>query len=342
MKKTILTSAAFLAASTALFAQSLNISAPGYSGAKLFDSTPGFTITGLAAAPGGDVFYIETDSATASPTFTPAHSMLYRRSAGGSYAAATPLFDFGAKVFGSFVRWESGRVFFGESSTGALRVMNADLSIDALGSVARNYDAAFSGGSLFLSHNPSGSSAETKVSRFDLLPDGGGGQMLGPAVVIVDTPDDYPGPIAFNSAGDLFYGGSGVYGRSDLYRFAAGEVSAALAGGPTVSLDAPHLFLANGSNAALAFDAAAGLWHTDFATLDLIDPGTALDTVIGDNPNPYGIGQLDVADGTLYAVVTNTSFTQSAVFAIVPEPCAGALLLLGVAALTPRRRRGEG
>ena len=39
MKKLLITSAAFFAASTALFAQSLTVSAPGYSGAKLFDAS---------------------------------------------------------------------------------------------------------------------------------------------------------------------------------------------------------------------------------------------------------------------------------------------------------------
>ena len=333
MKKLLLTTAAFTAASTALLAQSLTITAPGYSGGKLFDATAGFTITGMAAAPGGDVFYIETDSA-----FT-ATSKLYRRSVGDGYAVATPLFNFGASVFGSFVRWESRKVFFGESSTGAVRVMNPDLSIDALGSVAGNYDAAFSGGSLFLSHNPGGFSPQNKVSRFDLLPDGGGGLMLGVADVIVDTPNDYSGPIAFDAAGNLFYGGSGSFARPDLFRFTASEVAAAVGAGPTQSLDAAHRFLANGSNAYLAFDGANALWHTDFSSLDLIDTTTAASNVIGGSLD--SIGQLDVAGPALYAAVTNSNFDHSAVFWVVPEPSTALLLTLGLAALTRSRRRRE-
>ena len=334
MKKPFLTTAVFTAASTALFAQSLNITAPGYSGGKLFDATPGFTITGLATVPGGDVFYIETDSA-----FT-ASSKLYRRSAGDGYAAAVPLFDFGSSVFGSFVRCAGGKVFFGESSTGALRVLNPNLSIDALGRVSGNYDAAFSGGSLFLSHNPGGFSPQNKVSRFDLLPDGGGGLMLGAADTIVNTPNDYSGPIVFTPAGDLFYGGSGSFARPNLYRFTTAEVAAAYGAGPVLSLDAPHQFFANGTNAYLALADIGTLWHTDFGTLDLIDLGAATSAPVASSPD-FGIGQLDAADGTLYAAVTNSFFDHSAVFWIVPEPSAALLLALGLAALTPRRRRRQ-
>ena len=333
MKKTFLTLTASVAASGALCAQSFTVTAPGYSGGKLFDATAGYTITGLAAAPGGDVFYIETDS-----IFT-ATSKLYRRSAGDSYAVATQLFDFAWPVFGSFVRWESGRVFFGESSTGAVRVMNPDQSIDALGSVSGNFDAAFFGGSLFLSHNPGGFSPQNKVSRFDLLPDGGGGQMLGAADTIIDTPNDYSGPIVFDAAGGLFYGGSGTYGRTDLFRYTAGEVAAAYGAGPTLGLDAAHLFSANGTNAYLARDGSGALWHTDFSSLDLIDTNTAAGTVIGGSTG--SIGQLDVAGPVLFATVTNSSFDHSAVFWVVPEPSAVLLLTLGLTALTQRRRRRE-
>ena len=333
MKKLLITSAAFFATSTALFAQSLTVSASGYSGAKLFDASPGFTIGGLAASPAGDLFYIESDSAFTAP------SQLYRRMAGDGYATATPLFSFGASIFGSFVRWESGTVFFGENSTGVIRALNPNQTIDLLGTVAGNYDAAFSGGVLHLSHNAGGFTRLNKVSRFNLLPDGGGGLMLDAADLIVDTPSDYSGPLVFDAGGNLFYGGSGDYGQPHLHRFSAAEVAAAAGAGPAQTLVA-HQYLANGANAYLAYDGAGKIWHSNFGTLSRIDTTVPGSVAIGSSPD-FGIGHLDVADGTLFVAVTNSAYTQSSVYAVVPEPGTAGLLALGFAALTRRVRRKD-
>lgn len=331
MKKRLLASAAFTAASSALFAQSLSITDPGYAGFKLFDATPGFTITGMGGAPGGEIFYIETDSAFSAP------SKLYSRSPGDAYTVATPRFDFGTFVFGSFVVWESGQVFFGESTTGAIRALKADLSIDPLGNVAANYDVAFAGGALFISHNPGGSAAQNKVSRFDLVPDGGGGLMLGAADLTIDTPDDYSGPLEFDAAGNLFYGGSGSFAHPDLHRFGAAEVAAAAGAGPTQALDAAHLHLANGVNAYLASDGTDGLWQTNFGTLNLIGATTPTTAVIATTTG--SIGHLDRVGSELFVAVTNSGFNRSSVYAVVPEPAAGLLLLLGLSAFARRRFR---
>ena len=109
-------------ASSALNAQSLNITSPNFSSTKLFDSTPGFTITGLGAGNGGEIFYIESDGA-----FPPAaNTRLYKRLPGDGYATPTLVFDFNAPLFGSFVVLNGGKVYFGESSTGAIRSVNPD------------------------------------------------------------------------------------------------------------------------------------------------------------------------------------------------------------------------
>jgi hypothetical protein len=324
----LLRTAALLACPFALHAQSLNITAPGYSGVKLFEATAGHTITGLGAAPGGDIFYIESDSAFTS------NARLYRRSPGDGYATSTTLFDFGAPIFGSFVVFNGGKIFFGESSTGQIRSINPDgTGIDLLGTVAGNYDLAFAGSSLYLSHNPGGFSPLNKVTKFTLV-GSPGDYSLDAGTLIIDTPMDYSGPVELASGGALFYGGSGPFGQPHLYRYAAAEIDGT---GPVLSLDGPHLHLANGTNAYLAFDGSDALWHTNFGTLNLIGVTTPTSTAIGSTTD--SIGQLDFTGGTLYVNVTKASFDGSAVYAVVPEPSCALLALAGLI-LSSRRRRG--
>jgi hypothetical protein len=316
-----------------LHGQSLNITNPGFSTTKLFDSSPNFTITGLAVGPSGDVFYIETHSGFA------LNARLLKRSASDGYTNAIPLFEFGGPVFGSFVALDGGKVFFGESSSGSIRSINPDgTGVDTLGTVGGNYDVAFAGGSLYLSHNPGGQNPRTKVSKFDLVPDGTGGLMFSASKVAIDTPADFTGPVELGPGGDFFYGGSGSFGMENLFRFGAGEIAAAVAEtGPVLNLDAPHLFLANGSNAYLAFDGEDGLWHSNFGTLDVIDTDTAGSTPVATSTD--SIGQLEFVAGVVFANVTVSTFDRSAVYAVVPEPSSAALLaLVGIAVIGMRRR----
>lgn len=329
--KTLLLAGAALAVSTGIIhAQALTITASGYATTKLFDSTAGFTITGMAAAPNGDVYYIETDS-----VFNGANSRLLRRSASDGYVSASPIFDFGGFVFGSVVETGGGLVIFGESSTGAIRAVNADLTIDALGIIPGNYDVAISGSSLFVSHNP-GFTPANRISQFTLVSDGLGGSQLSAAELLLAT-NDYSGPVEIDPAGSLYYGGPNVVAAPDLFRFSAAEVAAAASAGPDLAIDAAHRFLANGTNAYLALDDSGALWQSSFSALNRIDTATPGSEVIGTTPD--SIGYLDFAGSMLFASVTNSSYDRSAVYTVVPEPSSAALLMLGLGALAGRRCR---
>jgi hypothetical protein len=326
--------AAALIVTEALQAQSLTITNPAFSATKLFDSTAGYTISGLGASGTGEIFYLESDASFPATL----NARLFKRSPVDGYATPTLLHDFGGPVFGSFVVLNGGKVFFGENFTGGIFSINPDgTGLDPLGTIAGNYDLAFSGGSLFLSHN-SGFSPQNQVSKFNLVPDGGTGLMLSSADSIIDTAD-YSGPVEFGPAGLLFYGGTAASfgGKPDLFRFTAAEIAAANDAGPTLTLDSPHLFLANGANAGLAFDGGDGLWHTKERSIDRIDTDNAESTPVGTTAN--SLGQVDFSDGTVYATVTDFGGKRSSIFAVVPEPCSALLLLIGLATSQSRRRR---
>jgi len=308
--------------------QELTIQGGGYVGEKLFEVASGRVISGWGVGPGGEVYYLETDSAMVAPT------RLMRRGAGDGYVGATAIYSYGAAVYGSFVKWNEGSVYFGENSGGTIREVRVDGSVDLLGVVAGNYDGAFWGGELYLSHNPGGFSPENRVSRYGFLADGSGGRMLGVGDVIVDTEGDYSGPLVFDGEGSLYYGGSGSYGRQGLYRFGAGAVMGAWGAG-VLGLGAGNLYLADGGNAYLTRGESGGVWQSDFGTLNVINENGK--TGVGTSGD-YGIGQLAVEGGALYVAVTNGSYDQSAVYRVVPEASTGVLCLLGLGGILARRR----
>lgn len=327
LRHTAATAAAVIVTTT-LHAQTLNVTSPQHASVKLFDSTPGFTIAGFGVSSTGDIYYIENAFGS--------NSQLFKRSPLDGYTNATPLFDLGTSIFGSFVAVNGGKVFFGESSTGAIRSINLDgTGVDLLGNITGNYDLAFAGSSLYLSHNP-GPGAAGKVSKFELIADGTGGLMFSPADTIIDTPADFTGPLEFGPAGALFYGASG-FGMHDLFRFSAAEVTGAIGENSTLALDNPHLFLANDVNGALAFSGVDELWQTNNTTLNVIDTDTKESTQVATTTN--FMGQLDYVDGKLIASVTNFGTGRSSVYAVVPEPSCALFALVGLAALTTRRRK---
>ena len=331
MKKLTVIAAAFAAATSALFAQTLNVTAPGYSGAKLFDSTPGFTISGMGADSSGTVYYLESDGG-----FT-ASTKLYKRTAAGGYATATQLFNYGAFTFGSFVTVQAGKVYFGESSANTIRSVNPDGTSPLLiGTVFHNYDLSFSSGTAFVSADPdtTGTSPQNKVSTFNLA--------TGATQVVLNATPDFSGPIEFDAAGNLIYGvAKSTIGG--IYRYSAASVATAIGTSTPIVLTPPTgRVVANGGNQYLAYAGGTTLWQDDYnfntstGTLRNYDLSSASATTVASGSD--SIGNLDYAAGALYASVTNFGTNRSAVFAVVPEPSSAVLLALGVLALRRRRR----
>ncbi len=333
MKKLFVITAAFAAIAPALFAQTLNITAPGYSGAKLFDSTPGFTISGMGADSSGNVYYLELDGGFAAST------KLYKRTAAGGYATATELFNYGAFTFGSFVTVQAGRVYFGESSASTIRSVDPDGTNPLLiGTVFHNYDLAFSSGTAFVSADPdtTGTSSQNRVSTLNLA--------TGATQVVLNATPDFSGPIDFDAAGNLIYGVAKA-AIGGIYRYSAAAVATAISTSTPIVLTPPTgRVAANGGNQYLAYAGGSTLWQDDYnysmgtgtGTLRNYDLSSASATTVASGSD--SIGNLDYAGGALYASVTDFGTNRSAVFAVVPEPSSAMLLALGALALARRRR----
>lgn len=319
MKKLHILCAVFAALSCPLFGQSFTPAA-GYSAMKLFDGPLGSTISGLEFDAGGNAYYLAGNGTTL-PT------RLERRSPGDNYVLPAVLFDYGAPKFGSFVRLHSGKLYFGESTNGTIRVHDLGAgTTTTLATVAGNYELDFAGGVGWLSANPGFSG--NKLFKLDLS--------SGETVQILAS-SDFSGPVAADSDGNLYYGATAFGAGGKIYRYSGLEANA---GGLT--LDAGHVWVANPGNAFFDLDAAVGLYQTDFATLNLYDLLTGGATAVGSSAD--SIGNLASATGVLAATVTDYgSFStsaddRSAVFAVVPEPSA-MVLLVGAAGLVLRRRR---
>lgn len=332
LRLTAATAAAVIITSE-LNAQSLDIIAPGYTSTPLFLTSQGFTLGGLAFDGSANAYYIENDSNFA------ANAVLYRRSPLDGYAAAVPLFDLGAFSYGTFVFLNGGKVFFGDGN-GPMRSINPDgTGVDLLGSVANNYDAALIGGNLYVSHNIEffPNPPKNRLTKFELQPDGTGFS-LGPGDTIVAADNDYSGPLEFDAAGNLYYGASGSFTVTGLYRFSAAEVLSAF--GPTeLTLDAGHQITSGlAGSSALAVGDGDDLWHDRFTgELNLIDADDGSIQQIGsslDDP-----GSMDLVGDTLYVGVSTA--TRSGVFAVVPEPSSALLAIVGLVTLRLRRRRSQ-
>ncbi len=334
MKKTILAVALVAIASTGVFAQSFN-SNSGYNSSLLFSTGSGFSISGVGADSSGNLFYIESGNFGGT-----SDTRLFERTMASSFSDETELFSYGAGgISGSFVRVSGTTVYFGENSNGTIRSIGTDGSLSHLiATINGNYDLAFSGSTAFLSANPGGFTPENKVYKFDLS--------SGATSILLDTGGDYSGPIAFDSAGDLFYGATNFGLSGGIFKFSAAAVQQALTSGTALTMaNASASFNGSNSNAYLGLTDDHHLYtlNSPFgapSTATSFDlSNTASGSAVGQTDNGPFFGAADAQNGSLYVAVTSDFLSgPSSVYRVqaVPEPSTLAFVGIAFAALAAR------
>ena len=184
---------------------------------------------GIDYLPDGDIIGMYMDLA-----YT-ANSYIVRvdANADGSPATAELLYDFGAPVYGSFIRVspDGGFALFGESTSGTIYRMNlSDNAVQPVKTVAFNYDLAFiDSGNCYLSASPGGFGSPNIIYHWNLTSD--------ERTEVVRISDAPSGPISVDAQGNLYY----VKGTLDfpappasckLLRFSQSALSAVLNGAP--------------------------------------------------------------------------------------------------------------
>jgi hypothetical protein len=328
--------AALFATASLLPAQSLN-NPNGTAYTPVFSTGAGHAIGGIDLDAAGNIYYLDTDTNDADGNSS---TQLIQRALNGN---TTTLFTFApgqstsSNVFGSFVRVSGTTIYWGESYPGtiwsATITGNSIQNAVNLGTIASNYDLAVSpGGEVYLSAGPD--FGQNHVYRLTL----GAGTITPTSNVVSKVFDNnYSGPIAFDTAGNLIYGAPLFdKGGGGIFRFGVSE----LAGTTELTL-AGHALINNGANGYLQVG-PNGLIFQDYG-------GTLrqYDTSRGNAETPLAVsdgflGNIAYRDGQIYTVVSSFGATgQSVVYAVAPEPGSVTFLALGLAACFQRRfRRG--
>ncbi len=300
-------------------AQSLN-AAPGKTASLLFQTPADYTIGGLDFDSSQNAFYL-LQSATDT-------TKLVRRNAADNYATQTTLFDFGATVYGSFVRLDGLKIYFGDSTAWSIRTFDLNTSTASLlATVIGNYDLAIGGGFGWLSANPAAATyeAENEVVKLNLT--------TGVTTTVL-TSSDYSGPVAMDETGALFYGANQYGAGGDIFKYSAAEL--ALGG---LTLDAAHKFIENVNNSSLSYDQAGPyLFTSDYSSIFRENAGPTPGTETWAT-SFHAIGYLSNSGDTVFAGVTDYTNNRSAVYAVVPEPATAGLLGLSAFILGLRRRQ---
>jgi hypothetical protein len=312
------------------FAQSFTPNA-GVTSTELFSTDPGFTISGLGADSSGNVFYIESGNFGGS-----FDTRLFEATAASNYTTSNLLYSYGGPTSGSFVRVIGSTVYFGENSGGTILSVSAGGGTPTVtGTVQGNYDLAFQGSNAFLSANPTFS--DNQVFKLDLS--------TGATAAVLDTGGDFSGGIAFDAAGNLYYGAT-AFGSlpGGIYKFTAAQIADALTNHITLSISDGVLVFDDGNNQYLGYGGGNTLYQANSpfgsaATLTSFDLLNLTSRTLGATGDTDFFGATDAnASGFYVAVTADFSSGPSAVFLVIPEPGSTALLGLGALGLLAVRK----
>jgi len=202
----------------------------------------------------------------------------------------TPLATFDPPVVGAFLTLapDGAAVYFGESSAGDIfRVPVAGGSADRVDNISFNYDLAFDpSGRGFVS---TGAASEQRIVLLDSDPNGA----LVP--VIVGIPG-FSGPLAFDDAGNLYYGTADFLAESQsLHRFTPQQLETAVQSGP-IDFAVGDVVLEGvvGFN-QMVFDGSGNIFFSDLGFATGFGSVQAID--ISDNFEMVPILETSVSDG---------------------------------------------
>lgn len=320
MKISPILAAAALTAFPAIASAALNYSA-GYAGTILHTHANADAIVSYDWGSDGNLYYMAGTSAYA-------FGGLYRKD-GGSSTNLVP---------------GSGSLFSG-------------VSVVALNSSIYYNDSDFSNNQFIRTYQiGSGALTTATTVNFSLGTDGSGLYSAGSAdwtttsitlhagdlssVQVLGGVAGSSGPLAFDTAGNLFYAPG--LGDLSIYRWSAAEVASALSGGPLLAAaghvwaDYRAAFPTVGGGTAMAVDASGNLFITltDFSnpsSLVRFDADGGAFEVIATSTDR--LGDLRIHEGGLYLS------DGSSIYSIVPEPSALILALFSLAPIAGIRRR---
>lgn len=278
-------------------------SAPSFSTAPGYISVPIVTVAGDPSTYTSGIQSFDGDEDGTAYFFTENQYILKKEPG----SPETLLYDFGSSVYGSFVKLQGETLYFGESTTGAVKsIPAAGGSASDLFTLENNYDCAFNSQSqMFISANP-GRTGNKLYAWW---------QGMTEAQEIADVGDN-SGPIACDSNDNLYYGRATAYppGPEDIVYFSSDQVANAISTGtPLTSADWTVYVAGVDAPGGLIFDQNAPIQDlfsasAGFDTLSRIS--AAADDLIGAGTYPscprfFGPGSLSPFLNTYGIVVVN-------------------------------------